>query len=286
MEKLPQKSGMLLRLEQLESLLDGPQNAGWLAFLPEDFLAMGGESHHHLGKLCAQYPLSMLADGLSIGSAESVNEQHLNNIKSLCERYGPCNITTAMSWCRWQGTYLGGNQPLPYTVETLDQATFNLHAIQNSLGRRILVANTAQYLNFQVEQLEESQFFEELVRNSGCGMVLDLTSLYASAINNSRDPFKTLRDFPLAAVKEIHLSGHSLMRLSDDEVLVVADQQSAVSRPVWQLYRESLTLLPRPVATLIKWRGDQVKLEDLQQDMRKADSIIESHNGGKSRGLA
>ncbi len=276
MEKLPPKSGIMLQPEQLQQRLDGSLNFSWLAIQPEDFLAMGGESHYFLEKVSSQFPISLLANGLSIGSAESVNEKHLQNIKSLCDRYSPCHVSTPLSWCRWQGVYLGTSLPIPLTVESLDQVTFNLRTVQNALGRRILVTNSAQYLNFNCEQIPESVFFEELVRNSGCGMVLDLTSLYATALNNQVDPFKLLNDYPLAAVKEIHLSGHQLTRLNDEQVMVIADDPSPIAKPLWQLYRETLSLLPRPMATLIKCGPVQGDTSLINEEVDKADLLLDT----------
>lgn len=266
---------MTLSLEEYEQLLEKPAEIGWLAFQAEDFLAMGGESHHRLEKLSEHYPLSLRAEGLSIGSAESVNEKHLQNIKGLCERYQPCNVTTSLSWSRWQGTYLGSSMPLPLTLEALDQATFNLRAVQNSLGRRVSVINNASYIQFNSEQLPQGSFLEELVRQTGCGLALDITQLYCSAMNTRQDPFKLLQSIPLAAVKEIYLCGQAMIRLGDDEVLSVADPTVFITKPVWQLYREALNLLPQPLATLVKANPNDDNLQTVLPELQKVN--IEIH---------
>lgn len=278
MDKLPPQSGIIFSLDEFEQLLQPRTAIAWLAVRAEDFLGMGGPSHHYLEKLSAQYPLSLLADGLSIGSAESVNETHLQNVKSLCERYQPSNVTTALSWNRWQGTYLGANMPLPLNLETLDQVTFNLRTVQNTLGRRVSVSNMARYVPLHSEQIPLGNFLEELVRQTGCGIVLDITHLYCAAINAQQDPFKLLQTLPLAAVREIHLCGQNMIRLSDDEVLTLADAKATISKPVWQLYREALSLLPGPIATLVKADPFGLKFEDIVAEAGKAYEIIQPAN--------
>lgn len=289
MEKLPRQSGIQLRQEVFEPLLNGPRKAHWLAFAPEEFLAMGGGSHHILEQLADTFPLSMIARGLSIGSAESVNETHVQNIHSLVDRYNPCNISTPLSWCRWQGKYFAEDLPLPLSYETLDQVSINLRAIQNTLGRRVLVSNAAQYIHLKTEELPLGEFYEELVRLSGCGIALNLTALYVNALNRDRDPFKDLKELPLAAVREIHLCGQTQMQLNADRVLVMEDAEESVSKPVWQLFRELLNLLPKPVATLIRWRSNSSpNLKQLFDDTRKVDELIDARINEKdgSEGLA
>lgn len=275
MDKLPKKGGVLLHPDHFEHIITDQPDVGWFEFRPEDFLAMGGERHYYLEKIAAQYPIAMHGKALSLGSAESTNEKHLQNVKALVERYSPVNISEPLAWSRWQGAYFAESLPLPYNLESLDQATFNIRKVQNTLGRRILVSNAAQYLPFTTNVMSEGVFFEELVRNTGCGLLLDLTALYATSMNNDLDPFRELQQYPLAAIKEIHVSGHSLLRLNDDHVSVVADNSSAVSKPTWQLYREALSLLPRPVATLVKWCGTQPDFSVLLAEVDKVHSIMD-----------
>jgi uncharacterized protein (UPF0276 family) len=146
------------------------------------------------------------------------------------------------------------------------------------------VENPARFRKLE-EELSEGLFFTELVRASGCGMLLDLTNLYMSCLNLGRDPFKELQTYPLAAVKEIHLSGHSLMPLDDSYILLVDDRSTTVCKPVWQLYKETLLQMPRPVATLIDWDEEVPDLETLLEQARKADAIIEEIDNRATTGV-
>lgn len=291
MEKLPQQSGIYLQPELFEALLSGPQKAHWLAFRPEDFLAMGGSSHTFLEKLAERYPLSMTAPSLSVGSAESVNETDLQNIVALVERYNPRNISAPLGWCRWQGCYIAQTLPIPLTYEALDQVIINLRTIQNALGRRVLATNMLSYINFVSEELTLDVFLNELVRHSGCGIALNLTALYADALNRQRDPFKELDSLPLAAIKEVHLCGQTPLALDDENVLIVEALDEPVSRPVWQLYRQLLNVLPKPAATLIYHRSEKPNLKAIFSDALRANEIIDDgqnkgQDNNNSRGFA
>lgn len=274
MEKLPKRAGISLHAQHYQEILNNQPDIGWFEIHPEQYLGLGGAAHHYLEKITAHYPLAMNCQSLSIGSAESVNGRHLQDIKSLVERYAPAQFSEHLGWNRWQGGYFHQLLPLTYSTESLDHVSFNVRTVQNTLGRRILVENPARFMNLE-DDFSEGLFLSELVRSSGCGLLLDLTNLYLSCLNLGRDPFKELQTYPLAAVKEIHLAGHSLLPLDDDYVLLVDDRSTTVCKPVWQLYKEALLQMPGPVATLIEWDEQIPGLEVLLEQARKADQIAE-----------
>ncbi len=235
---------------------------------------MGGDAHHNLEKISVDYPISMNSRALSIGSAESVNAKHLQDMSSLISRYKPAQFSEHLAWSRWQGSFFYELLPVPYTLEALDQVAINIKDVQNTLGRRILLENPSSYITLSNSDLSEGEFFSELVRNTGCGMLLDINSLYTSCQNTGLNPYKELESYPLAAVKEIHLGGHSLLPLDEQVMLLVNDCGDDISKPVWQLYRETLSLLPMPVATLIEWEKKPPVLSELMKIAQKADDIM------------
>ncbi len=274
MTRLPPKAGINLQPEHYRVLLENQPNIAWLEIQPDDYFGHGGAPHHYLEKIAKKYPLSVHGHGLSLGSAESVSNEYLRMLKALNERYRPSIISETLSWSRWQGLPLSEPLPLPYDSETLDQVSINIRRIQSNLGRRILIENPSSYLTFTGNTMSEGEFFEELLRQTGCGLLLDLNNLYVSAMNTGQDPSKVLATYPLAAVQEIHLSGHSFVPLDEDNMLLVTDHAAGVWKPVWQLYRETLASMPKPVATLIEWRARPAALEHLLPSVVKANGIL------------
>jgi uncharacterized protein len=273
MDKLPKRAGISLNAQHYQDILQHRPDVGWFEIHPEPYLGLGGAAHSYLEKITADYPLSINSRNLSMGSAESVDAHHLEDIKSLVEHYGPVHFSEYLGWNRWQGDYFYQTLPLPYNTETLDQVSFNLRTIQNHLGRRVLVENPVRLIPM-ADDFNEGIFFSELVRSSGCGMLLDLTNLYISCMNLGRDPFKELQAYPLAAVKEIHLSGHALQTLDQDHILLIDSAHTKICKPVWQLYKETIQLLPSPVATLIDWTEQVPNLDVLVEEAHKADQIV------------
>jgi uncharacterized protein (UPF0276 family) len=64
--------------------------------------------------------------------------------------------------------------PLPYTVETLWRVVDHVHEVQEALGRRMLLENPATYLAFAESTIVEVEFLEEVARQTGCGLLLDV----------------------------------------------------------------------------------------------------------------
>lgn len=275
MDKLPKRGGIHLHPDHYQSLLAVRPDIGWLEVAPEDYLGAGGEAHYYLQRLAAIYPLSFNSARLSVGSAESVNGEHLAAVKELVERYAPAQVSEHLAWSRWQHTCFDTALPIPYNDETLGQVCINIKSIQAGLGRRILIENPAASLHFNEQDYSEGAFFQALVRNTGCGMVLDICNLYVSCMNNGRDPFKELSEYPLAAVKEVHVSGHALVPLDDHNILLLAKQNCEPNKPLWQLYREALLQMPHNPATLVDWRHQVPELETLVNLAHKVDGIIE-----------
>lgn len=282
MEKLPPRAGVSLQPQHYQEILSSQANISWVEIHPEDYLGLGGAAHFYLEKIAAGYPLSMNCRSLSLGSAESIDSQHLQDIAALVERYSPAQFSEHLAWNRWQGNHYHQLFPLPYTTESLDQVSFNVRTVQNTLGRRILLENPTRFFALE-EEFSEGAFFTELVRASGCGLLLDLTSLYLSCLNLGQDPFKELQQYPLAAVKEIHLGGHALMPLDDDYILSIDDHSTPICKPVWQLYREALLQMPVPVATLIEWDHQVPELAVLVEQAEKANQIMDEVNRAADR---
>ena len=56
----------------------------------------------------------------------------------------------------------------------------------------------------------ETDFLRQVARRTGCGLLLDVSNVFVSAVNHGFNPNRYLADFPLSAVGEIHLAGCAL----------------------------------------------------------------------------
>ena len=84
-----------------------------------------------------------------------------------------------------------------------------MEAVQERLGRRILLENPSSYLRFRDADMAEHEFLAELARRADCGILLDVNNVFVSAHNHGFDPRAYLAAMPAERVGQIHLAGHS-----------------------------------------------------------------------------
>ena len=100
--------------------------------------------------------------------------------------------------------------------------------MQEAIGRPILLENPSTYVVFPESTMSETDFLRELVRRTGCGLLLDVNNVFVSATNHGFAPLGYLADFPLGHVGEIHLAGHA--EQADDEGELAAHRQPRSAR--------------------------------------------------------
>ena len=285
MEKLPRRAGATLNPQHYKEILDTQPKVAWLEVSPEYYLGLGGAPHYYLEQLGEIYPIGINSRILSIGSAESVNESILNDLRRLLEIYRPSAFTELLCWTRWQGAYFKTPLPLPYTDEALDQVSLNIKTVQQALGRRILIENPAHYIPLQPHDYTEAEFFQELVRGTGCGVCLNVTNLYISSLNFHCDAFKDFSDYPLAAVQQLRLGGQKPLDPAAENILMVDEPNGDISKPLWRLYQAVLAGLPKAPSTSIHWSENLQDFSALLDLVEQTDDILFETFPIKARGM-
>src|ERR1700724_3628844 len=100
-----------------------------------------GRALTRLDAIRRDYPLSLHGVGLSLGTAEGIDHEHLRRLRSLVDRTEPMLVSEHLSWSVSGGVSLNDLLPLPYTEEALDIVAGNVATAQEMLGRRLLVEN-------------------------------------------------------------------------------------------------------------------------------------------------
>lgn len=271
---LPDNTGLGLKPIHYRQILDDLPSIGWFEVHPENYMGAGGTPHRYLTAIANHYPLSMHGVGMSLGSASGVATGHLAALAELVRRYQPAQVSEHLSWSQFNGQYLNDLLPLPYTEESLQIISDNIDRVQNTLGRTILIENPSSYLRFRHNSYSESEFLAELVQRCDCRLLLDVNNVFVSAVNQGFDPRQYLHAFPLDAVAEIHLAGHAVQSIGDSEVRI-DDHGSSVADPVWELHRQTLGMLARPVPVLIEWDTRVPEFRVLVAEAEKANAIAE-----------
>lgn len=269
---MPVCAGIGAKPEHYPDLLKQLGRVGWLEVHAENFMSAGGPSHSWLTKLREIYPLSIHGVGLSLGTPGGLDQNHLNRLVNLVERYEPELVSEHLSFSRMPGTFMNDLCPVPLTDQSLATFVGHVDQMQEALGRRVLIENPSTYLVPGETTWSEPDFLNELARRTGCGLLLDINNVYVSARNHGFDPGEYLEKVDLARVGEIHLAGHATDERSG-VTLLVDDHGDRVCDEVWSLY-EATVARSGPVATLIEWDTRIPSFKTLVDEATKADAIL------------
>ncbi|NUT67563.1 DUF692 domain-containing protein [Pseudomonas corrugata] len=271
--ELPRRAGLGLKTGHFQQVLGSRPDIGFFEVHAENYMVDGGPFHHFLGLIREQYPLSLHGVGLSIGTEGKLDAAHLQRLAELIERYQPQAFSEHLAWSSHGPVFLNDLLPLAYDAPTLNRVCAHIGQVQDTLKRPMLLENPATYLAFQRSTLDETDFISEVIRRTGCGLLLDVNNLYVSCINHQRDPLAYLDALPLQAVGEIHLAGFAEDSDSLGDRLLIDDHGAPIDLAVWALYRQALERVG-PVATLIE-RDNQVPAFDvLLAEAHQADALL------------
>jgi uncharacterized protein len=243
--------GAGLKPAHFAEILAARPDVGFFEIHAENYMNAGGPNHRWLAAIRERHAISVHGVGLSLGSTEKLDRDHLAWLKQVVARTEPALVSEHLAWCDFSGRVIPDLLPLPYDDAALRRVADKIDAVQQALGREILIENPATYLRFRGDALSEPQFLAELCAIAGCGLLLDVNNVHVSAINHGFDAESYLDAFPLERVGEIHLAGHAEARDSLGAFLI-DDHGGPVAEKVWALYRHVISRAgPRP--TLIEW---------------------------------
>jgi hypothetical protein len=210
---------------------------------------------------------------LSIGADADLDHDHLERLAALIDRYQPQSFSEHLAWSTHGETYLNDLLPLPYDGPCLQRVCDHVDQIQTRLRRRMLLENPATYVRFASSTMDEAAFIHEVVRRTGCGLLLDVNNVYVSSVNHGHDAVAALHDLPLHAVGEIHIAGFASQTDGAGAPLLIDNHGAPVAPAVWELYRLALASTG-PVATLLERDNDVPPLALLLAEARQADQLL------------
>jgi uncharacterized protein (UPF0276 family) len=270
---IPAGAGIGLRFPHHETVLDTRPDVEWFEIHTENYMG-GGTPLRYLDAIRRDYPISCHGVGLSLGSAEGLDREHLARVRLVVERAEPSLVSEHLSWSIVGGRYLADLLPLPMTEEALKVVCRNVDWAQTELRRRILIENPSSYLRYRHSTIPEWEFIAAVAGRTGCGILCDVNNIFVSASNHGWDSCTYIAALPPDAVGEIHLAGHSIRLLDNGRVLRIDDHGSCVIPEVWALYTEALIRFG-PVPTLIEWDTDIPELAVLLDEARRAANLLD-----------
>ncbi len=248
---LPVRAGIGLKPEHFLTILAEELDFGFFEIHAENYMVAGGPFHHYLTKIRELYPLSIHGVGLSIGSEQPLDDAHIDRLSILIDRYQPQSFSEHLAWASHGGAFLNDLLPVPYNDQTLQRVCDHIDQVQNQLKRPMLLENPATYIEFISSDRSETDFIKDVLRCTGCGLLLDVNNVYVSCINHGRDPYAYIQALSQQWIGEIHLAGFAKETDAIGAPLLIDSHGSPIADAVWQLYEFTLATIG-PAPTLIE----------------------------------
>lgn len=209
-QKLPYLGfGLGLRPNYYEEILTSKPDLDWFEILTENYLIPGGKPLYYLDKIREHYSIVMHGVSLSLGSTDPLNWDYLKQVQELASRIEPVWISDHLCWTGIHGLNTHDLLPVPYTTEAIQHIVSRIQEIQDFLKRPFLIENVSSYLTYKQSEMSEWDFILEIVKQSGCYLLLDVNNVYVSSFNHNFDPMAYINSMPPGRVAQIHLAGHT-----------------------------------------------------------------------------
>lgn len=270
---LPNHPGVGYKPQHFADIMHSNGTVSWFEVHAENYMGDGGRPLAQLRALAERFPISVHGVGLSIGGEGSLDPDHLNRLHQLCTWLQPAQFSEHLAWSTHGAEYFNDLLPLPYTSATLTRVAEHIDRVQEVLGRQMLLENPSSYLAFEESDWSEPDFLREIVRRTGCGLLLDVNNVFVSATNLGFEPRDYIDAFPLEAVGEMHLAGHEEDTDDDGALLLIDAHGKPMAEPVWALLDYTLALSgPRPL--LVEWDNDVPDWATLEEEAARAERAL------------
>lgn len=249
--------GLGLRTEHYRDFVESPWHVDWLEIISENYLVAGGKPLYYLDRIRRDYPMVMHGVSLSIGSCDAPDSAYLRQLRALVDRVEPAWVSDHLCWTGTGSLNLHDLLPLPYTEAALRQLGARVAQVQEALGQPLLLENVSSYVRYRADEMSEWEFIGELVKRTGCELLLDVNNVYVSSVNHHFNPHTFIDAMPLTAVRQIHLAGHE----KHGSYLIDTHDQP-ICAAVWDLYAYTVGRLGS-IPTMIERDDNIPPLADL-----------------------
>jgi hypothetical protein len=236
----------------------------WFEIISENFIDNHGYPAHVLDRVIEHRPVVMHGVSLSIGSTDPLDQTYLRKLRVLAEHVRPAWISDHLCWTGVNGVNSHDLLPMPLTRQSLAHVADRVRAVQDTLGRPLVLENPSTYLEFRVSDIPEWEFLSLLTDQTGCGLLLDVNNVYVSATNHGFDMAAYVAAVPADRIVQVHLAG-----CTDCGTHMIDTHNQPVPDRVWPLYVE-VQHRTGGVATLLEWDADIPPYPELIAQLAKA----------------
>jgi uncharacterized protein (UPF0276 family) len=275
--------GLTFVKELLPLLRDGSEAVSVVEVEPQTLWQLsrdGGEDKYipnydlYEALLDLPQPKLLHSIGLPVGSSRPLEPAQIKLLRSLAGLLHPAWASEHLSFNamddagRWSS--VGFLLPPLQCPETVAVAAAKIRALGESLRLPVAFETGVNYLQPQVSELHDGDFFAAVARAADCGILVDLHNLWANDLNGRAPARDVLARLPLDRVWELHLAGGMPLggRWLDAH-------SGAIPEPVLELAAEYIPWMPNLGALVFEIMGEHVGKLGLEGVARQVKAMRE-----------
>ncbi|MBS0031548.1 HvfB family MNIO-type RiPP peptide maturase [Chitinophaga sp. 22321] len=239
----------------------------FIEFAPENWMNIGGYWKKVLHQVVEKYPVLCHGLSLSIGSPEELNREFLQYIKTFLNEYKVQLYSEHLSYSKCDNAHMYDLLPIPFRMDAVKHISTRIQQVQDYL-QRPLVMEIVSYYTPVAAEMSEVDFIKEVVKQSGCQLLLDVNNIYVNAFNHQYDAKAFIQQLPLNKVAYIHMAGHE--QVAPD--LIIDTHGEPIIDPVYDLFEWTLQHL-QPVPVLLERDFNIPEMAELQGELSRLKSI-------------
>ncbi|MGI8641655.1 MAG: DUF692 domain-containing protein [Pyrinomonadaceae bacterium] len=205
----------------------------FLEITADHYLDTNAQKLEELQLLKEHFPLIPHGLNLSLGSAEGVDEVYLEKFAGLIENVQPAWFSDHICFTKSGGTDIGHLAPLPFTHEALEVLKRNIKRVKEFIKTPLILENITYMVRFPLAEMSEAEFLREVLEETDCGLLLDVTNLYINSVNHGYDWREFIDELPLEKVVQLHFVGSH-----KHENLLIDAHANKTGDEIWEVFRE------------------------------------------------
>jgi uncharacterized protein (UPF0276 family) len=214
-------------MNELEALPYNPVD--FLEVAPENWMEMGGSLGKKFTYFAERFPMLCHGLSLSIGSPAALDEHFLIRLKKFLDKHKIVSYSEHLSYCSDSG-HLYDLMPIPFTEEAVSHIAKRIKRVQDILERRIVMENVSYYAA-PGQEMAEIDFFNAVIKEADCDILLDVNNVYVNSINHNYDAERYIKSVPSERIAYLHIAGH----YDEADDLKVDTHGADIIDPVWDL---------------------------------------------------
>jgi hypothetical protein len=199
---------------------------------PENYMRRGGSIPRALDRIARDVPLLTHGLTMDVGGLDPLDRAYFRELRAFVGNVGSPLHSDHLCFGGFDGALVHDLLPMPLTEEAAAHVAARARQAQELTGALFALENVTRYFIPGARDMDEADFFREVLDASGAGLLLDVNNAWVNAENDGADARDFLSRLPLDRVVQIHVAGH---RTSLEDGVLIDTHGADVVSPVLDL---------------------------------------------------